>query len=738
LVSIVRNVAVKRVRYKSDNGCVFSAYVLDNNAEKTEEKLNILLTGKVTDSNFRLYEGQQFKVEGRKHGEYINKRTGEVENQLKAKSIVEMQPNGKNFISYIAFNEVFANVGIKCATALYKAFSTDIYNVLERKDLDALTSVQGVSEHKAYTLVQGWHAEKQGRLVEWLDLYGLPVWLGQKLTAFYKNDAVQKIESDPYRLIAFMVSWKKVDKIARNQFNIAVDDPRRLHAAVTESLFTAYTRDGNTALNASSLLSEVEKLIGSRLAPKALSFSYSNGGFIMLHDDLYQSRGASIQEAFIAEEVTKRCSQQIELKTPSIENALTHWQDNNYTLTDEQMQAVRSALSKPLSIITGGAGVGKTSVLEALQFVLEKINGNAIQMALAGRAAKRMQEATGCDAYTIAGVIYKLDSRHIEHATHIIIDECSMVDLYSMIRVLKRLKPAQKVVLVGDAAQLPPVGAGKVFHALVDESEVTVTHLTKVWRQDETTGIPLVSQAFRRGEWCDIPTYQGLGKGVSIHPSSKETILQDIEMIFASLGGNDEDADVKIICPTTRDEGWGTQGINRRLSDQYTINNQSVFTAIGPTIPKPTGFKLGDIVISTSNNWEKGIMNGSLGRIDRMASKDEIQDAVVKNIPAPVISVAFDTGEVLLDEDEIVSLQLGYAITCHKAQGSQFRRVIVPIVAKTMLDRTWIYTALTRGVEQVVFVGDQQLAKKAIESTPIIHKRTVGLSHHLNKLKGCT
>ena len=736
MVSIVKNVVVNRIRYKSNNGCVFSAYVLSNDGEKTDEELNVLLTGKIADSDFRLYEGQRFKVQGREHGEFINKYTGEVENQIKATSIVEMQPKGKNFISYIAFNEVFVNVGIKCATALYKAFSTDIYDVLESKDLDALTSVQGVSEHKAFTLIQGWHAEKQGKLVEWLDVYGLPVWLGRKLTAFYKNDAVQKIESDPYRLIAFMISWKKIDKISRNHFNIAADDPRRLHAAVAETLFTAYTRDGNTALNANSLLNGVEKLIGSKLAPKALSHSYSNGALLRLHNDLYQSRGASLQETFIAEDVTKRCLKKEELKTPLIEDLFTQWQDNNYTLTDEQTQAVRSALSKQLTIITGGAGVGKTSVLEVLHYFLKKTNGSAIQMALAGRAARRMQEATGCEAFTIAGFLHKLNSRQVQSATHIIIDECSMVDLYSMTRVLKRIKASQKVVLVGDAAQLPPVGAGKIFHTLVDEPGVSVKHLTKVWRQDETTGIPLISQAFRQGKWRNIPAYQGLGNGVSLYPSSKETILHDIELIFGELGGNDKNADTKIICPTTRDEGWGTQGINRRLSDLYTGNKEQVFISVGKSIPKPTGFKLGDIVISTANNWKKDIMNGSLGRIERIVSAEEIQEAIDKNMPAPVMSVIFDTGEVLLDEDDIINLQWGYAITCHKAQGSQFRRVIIPVVTKTMLDRTWIYTALTRGVKQVVLVGEQLLIKQAIESSPFIYKRTQGLDFHLNKLKG--
>jgi exodeoxyribonuclease V alpha subunit len=170
------------------------------------------------------------------------------------------------------------------------------------------------------------------------------------------------------------------------------------------------------------------------------------------------------------------------------------------------------------------------------------------------------------------------------------------------------------------------------------------------------------------------------------------------------------------------------------LSEHYTDKSDEIFIGSGQVIPRPTGLRLGDIVIATSNNWQKNIMNGSLGRIRRLAAQGEVDEAIENSQPIPVISVSFDTEDELLDEEDVDTLQWGYAITCHKAQGSQFRRVIVPVVAKTLLDRTWIYTALTRATEQVVFVGDEEIIKHAVNENPLISNRTTGLPHHLKTL----
>lgn len=729
------DIEVKRVRYKSDNGSVFKCIILDSKGLHTCRQVNVLLTGKLAGEGFVLYQGQRFKIKARQHGEYINKYTGEVEAQVKAINIIENQPKGENFISYIAFSNTFKNIGIKTAVAMYKTFGNDIYRILNEKDLKALSLVEELTDDKVYTLVEGWHHDKKGKLIEWLELYNLPVWLSRKLIAVYNNNAIEKLEADPYRLIAFAVTWKKIDKIATQRFNIQPNDPRRLHAAVTDVLFSAYTDEGSTALSKNLLRKSVAKLIGSDLADKALKLAYANGGFVMLSADLYQSRGAYLQESFIAKEIFNRCTTQHETMSPIIQTYLKNWQEQNYILTDEQIQAVHFGLLSPISVITGGAGVGKTSVLEALLHVLNKLGHQATQMALAGRAAKRMQEATGKNAITIAGFLNQLAQNSSCSPTHIIIDECSMVDLYSLVRVFKNLNPSQKIILVGDSGQLKPVGAGKVFHTLAENSCVPVTTLTKVWRQDDSTGIPMFSQGIRNGIWCELNAYKGKSLGISVLEANSNNILEKIEQVFDDLGGIDDQADVKIICPTTKDSNWGTLGINRRLSEKYADGRNAASVSIATPLLMQTGLKVGDIVMSTRNNWEKNIMNGSLGKIIRVATDSEIEDARKAHTLLPVISVAFDNGEVFLNENDIENLQWGYAISCHKAQGSQFRTVIIPVINGRMIDRTWIYTALTRGIDQVVFIGNIELIKQSVEKQSTIDKRIVGFTHHIEKLQ---
>jgi len=733
VVDIVEEVTVSSVRYKSENGCVFRAFVMDHEGNKTDKCINVALTGKLAGENFRLYKGQCFKISAKNYTEYINKKTGEIEDQLQPVNIVEMQPTGKNFISYIAFNDVYPNIGLKTATAIYKAYGTEIYNILDKRNIDDLLQIDGVTDLKAYTLIEGWHEDKKGKVIEWLDMYGLPNWLGIKLVKAYSNNTFHKIDLDPYRLVAFMVSFAKVDSLAMNHFGITSDDPRRLHGAVAEALFDSYMVEGNTAMHSKQLLVAVEKLLGNGLARQALNQVYTNGGFVKVHDDLFQSRGAFMQESYIAKAILDRCSGQQEAIDPNVEKALKQWQKDNYELTDEQHRAVLFSFAQPLSVITGGAGVGKTSVLEAFNYVIRETGGRVLQMALSGRAAKRMHEATGEEAITIAGFLYKLTEKKLMEASHIVIDESSMVDLHLLVRVFKVIRPLQNIVFVGDSAQLPPVGAGKVFHQLSEADFVPVTRLTKVWRQDESTGIPKVSQNFREGFWEGLPSYSGRKAGVSIVSANKRTVGSMVQQVFSELGGNSDKSDVKIICPTTNAASWGALGINRRLSEIYAGKNREVFIGVGNVTPRPTGLHIGDTVMATKNNWEKGIMNGSLGTILRIATEDEVRKALEFVQPVPVILVSFDTGEILLDEDDLSTLQWGYAITCHKAQGSQFRRVIIPIVVNTMLDRTWIYTALTRGVEQVVFVGDTNLIKAAIKSNPIALDRTVALSEHFDR-----
>ncbi|MET0035985.1 MAG: AAA family ATPase [Candidatus Thiodiazotropha lotti] len=721
---------MKRIRYDNDGGSVFMGAILEKNGDRTSSMMNVVINRRIRKSLSQLKVGQCFSVRG-KLERYRNKITGKDEDQIKATQVLEVLPEGSNFIDYVANSDLYPNIGSKTAAKLYRRYGRKIFDLLSSKNYSSLMEVDSVTPLKADILVAGWNEDNRGKVIEWLDMHKLPKRLGRKLHAAYDNNSLNRITSDPYRLIAFSVSWKVVDKIAQTNFGIEIDDPRRLHGAVSEALFVAYERDGCTALTKDRLESDVGELIGRGLSKQALSKVFSDGGFLQLTEGLFQSRGAYLQEQYLADEVMLRCDPQMRIVSPDWELALDQWEKDNYLLTKDQRTAIHSAFTRSISIITGGAGVGKTSVLEAIHYAIEAAGGSAIQMALAGRAAKRMQEATKRNAVTIAGFLFKLETEKIKEASHIIIDESSMVDLYSFVKVFRKLHPTQNIVLVGDSAQLPPVGAGRVFHQLASNGNLPVTQLNKIWRQDKVTGIPVISQGVREGVAVTIPNYRKDGKGVSLIKANTKNVLDKIVSVYGELGGDSENADVRIICPTTIEKGWGALGINKQLAGLYCENREEVFIALGSQELRPTGFHVGSIVMATRNNWQKGIMNGSLGRIVRLASASEIEAGRGEDLPVSVAAVEFDGEQIMLDEEDFRTLEWGYAITCHKAQGSQFKKIIIPVVKDTMIDRTWIYTAITRAVEQVVFVGSQQIIRNAITSAPTVHQRTVGFDYHL-------
>lgn len=732
---VVRDVQVVHIRYQSENGAVFRGDILHEDGTLTGGRVNVALPGKIAGQDFSLFKGQVFKISGVEKS-WLNKQTGELEPQINVKKLIEIRSGGGSFVAYVAGNKAFKGVGASTAMALWRKHGRALFDILKDEDIDALTVVDGVSEAKAQTLIEVWREENRSDVIDWLEIYRLPAWIARKLFASYNNNTIEKLNSDPYRLLAFSQSWQKVDALARENFSIEINDPRRLHAAVSEALFRFYD-DGDTAARAQPLTAMVTELIGEELASVALRNVYVDGGFVRVSDDLYQSRGANLQERFLAKKIAERCGKHCQQNlfasdaaATSIGRILNEYGVSNFPLTDEQRTAVETALISQLSIITGGAGVGKTSVLQALHLAIEGKGGTAVQMALAGRAAKRMQEATGRKAMTIAGFLLSMDSFNLGRISHIIIDEASMLDLPQAVAILKKLTSEHKVVLVGDAAQLPPVGPGKIFSVLAERSEVPVTRLSKIFRQSDSSGIPAVTGAIREGVWPSLVQFSGKSQGVSLLMADSKSVGNRILETYEMLGGPDED--VRIICPTNAEQPWGTAGLNRRLSSRYAGHGVPVMVNRGRHAQKDTGLRIGDLVMATQNNWAKGVMNGSLGRIVCNATECEISMAAKNDAPTPVILVEFDHGPVLIDEEDIKTLVWGYAITCHKAQGSQFRRVIIPVINKTMLDRALIYTAITRGVDQVVLIGDELLMRQAIESKSIVHNRTVALDHILD------
>jgi exodeoxyribonuclease V alpha subunit len=360
------------------------------------------------------------------------------------------------------------------------------------------------------------------------------------------------------------------------------------------------------------------------------------------------------------------------------------------------------AINESVSVLTGGAGVGKTTVLKAILLVLEHLRCQAQAIALAGRAAKRISELTGRRAMTIAACLCAIKSGGLRLGSDslIIVDEASMLDLPTLYRLLRLIPEHVRFLFVGDPYQLPPIGFGLTFHLWAESGRLPTVSLTQVHRQTSESGIPLVANAIREGRVPFLDAYQRKKDGVSFIEMPGDRILDALPAIISNLGLEE----TQIISPLRRGI-VGVENINVYFHRLLETGRPSV--AAGR-------ISEGEPIIWTKNDWRRGFMNGSMGRI---AAADTEADVARGELDGQVVE---------LGPADWQNVDLGHAITVHKAQGSQFDRVVIPVTYNRLLDRTLLYTAVTRGIRQVVLVGDRKAFENAIVAPPSSRQREVG------------
>jgi exodeoxyribonuclease V alpha subunit len=292
--------------------------------------------------------------------------------------------------------------------------------------------------------------------------------------------------------------------------------------------------------------------------------------------------------------------------------------------------------------------------------------------------------------------------------TLVVIDESSMVDLPTLFGLLRRLPQGARVLMIGDEKQLPPVGFGLLFHKFVHDPAVTAS-LTTIHRQASETGIPAAAALIRRREVPVMPVYAGLADGVSFVPASgREAIADATAKLYAGLGGRD--GDILIVTPVNGGP-CGTSGLNRRLHDAHVEPSglQEMRGALGEI------FSAGEPVLHRRNDYKRGLFNGSMGKVLRI-------DRTARSLVA-----LFDGEEHTFESADLIDLSLGYALTCHRSQGSEADRVIVALAASRVLDPAWLYTAVTRAKRQVVLVGEVGTLTETLRRPWASDRRHVGL-----------
>lgn len=713
---------VATVRRQRAGHTVFTGKAVDPDGNVIDARAFFIVTSTRAVLVETVEPGQWWTVEGPRSSRKVNADGFEMtEHSVTAETATLARLSGEHLVTYLSKSPLFAGVGMVKARRLWDALGDRLYDVLDAGDVATLKLY--LTEEVATNAINQWAAAGHGTALKWLQAIGLDVGIGRKVLEFHGAATPERVLEDPYRLLSFCASWKAVDQIARTTFELAADDPRRIKGAVEEACYAAFAA-GHTSVLSGQLETHIAKLLGPRswdLVNASLSAGLSNGAFVIGPYGV-QPTGAAAMEHVVARFISARARLTLPLVNEQelTELLATYEADSAIELNSEQRAAIEATNRHPLAIITGGAGVGKTTVLKAMYRVLDSAGIEVMQMALAGRAARRMQEATGKPASTVASFIRsaaKQKGKSDDKRVVVVIDEASMLDIVSMAAICEHLPSSARLILLGDPSQLMPVGPGLVLHSLAAVVELPHVELKSVKRYGGD--ILAAALAVRAGSWPQLT--DDVEQPISFLPcSTDERYLADLAINLYAL-----DPDHTQILVSKKEGAGGAKLINEESQRRFTASNPAVLTVN----QKRTGLHMGDPVLCTPNLWDHGLQNGSMGVIVRLAdSVEPTSEDVTETEASTVAWVKWDDDVTrpLLDS-QLDDITLGYAITVHKAQGSQWRRIIIPVKGNRMLDRSLLYTAMTRAQAQVILIGDEEAARQAVETEPRSKSRQVAL-----------
>lgn len=739
-------VRITRIRLKNCHGCIAFGHRIDLASGLSDRATALVIS--VPSAVFEpgsISAGDIYEVYGEtrhiqhSHGTYLV-----TETQIEVQSIHLIRPSGSQVVQWIADNVT----GIRDVKAvkLWDAHGERLYDVLDNQDHEAVQSIIP-SEHVRTGLFEQWAQDGDSKTLRFVQERDIPLDLARKVIKFHKKSTIAALTEDPYRLLSFEGSWDRVDGVARAKFGVILNDSRRLAAALEEALYRVADK-GDTCATLKDLVSTVNRLVApyvpsEAVMEEALFQAKTTGQFITreaINGDLVlHAPGAFLMERQCAEFITdllRNPDTQQQLFPTDIDALIdefesdeqTHLGNPDFALSDAQKAAILTSFKNRFSIITGGAGVGKTTVLKALYRVLDTLERPCFQMALAGRATARMTEATHREAITVAGFLRRATYEELGPAPIIVIDEASMLDLVAFHRLVCKLPSGVHLILVGDPYQLPPIGAGLVLHVLCDLPSMPKTELTEVKRQAKGSGIPAAAKAIREGQWSAFST--NAADDVVFIPCSDDLIMPTVINLYEQ----DLD-DTQILAATRSCQFAGVEAINRICHVRYAGHGRHLM-AVSPVTGnvEATAFCEGDLLLYTANNWHRNLQNGSLGKLIEVFDKPHKINQGDEDCPDIRIALGravFEGVEHYILDSDVELIQHAYAMTVHKGQGSQFKRVIVPVRKSRLLDRTFIYTAMTRAEVQVILVGDMEAVKAAVALPPKAFGRQVGLGEML-------
>jgi exodeoxyribonuclease V alpha subunit len=657
--------------------------------------------------------------------------------QFKAEICEQTLPASVAGIESYLGSGMIKGIGPRLAERIVACFKEETFEIIEQSP-QRLLEVPGIGLDRTGKITAAWEEQKHVKeIMVFLHAHGVSTNLAVKIYKTYGDASLATVKNNPYQLERdiYGVGFKTADRIAQ-ALGLALDHPSRIEAGIVFAL-NELINDGHVYAPREMLSERAIELLGvspELIAPALERLAQDE----RIHPDLvpFQDKAGATATKGIAEPqagygasviyltplyfgekgVAERLKALVGAARPAGSGTQLTFPDAS--LSTEQQAAVHMALSSLVSILTGGPGTGKTTCLKALINALE---AQGLTYALAsptGRAAKRLSEATGHPASTIHRLLefspvegFKRSDEHPLDMDFLVVDEASMLDLLLTNNLLKALRPGTHVLFVGDTDQLPSVGAGDVLRNMISSGIVPVTRLMTIFRQ--AAGSQIITNAHRINQG-NLPVFAKDNQDFFLFPAEDAAAAADwvIELVSERIPqkfGFDAMRDIQVLTPVYRGQA-GVSALNERLQEK-----------LNPPGPRKSErrlygiiFRVGDKVMQTHNNYDKDVYNGDIGFIQGL---DQIEHS---------LDVDFDGRTVTYDWSEVDELALAYVISVHKAQGSEFPAVVIPIVTQhyMMLQRNLLYTAITRARSLCVLTGSRNAISMAVHNHKVARRFT--------------
>lgn len=730
---MILNGAIEEIIFRNeDNG--YTVAVIASERDGYEEYITV--TGKMPEVKV----GQNLRLEGK----YVTTKYGE---QFNFENVEVTYPSTLSGIRKYLCSGLIKGVGPITAGLIVDTFGHDTLDIIEFAP-NKLAKIKGISKNKANQISIAFNEiKKMQNSVMFLQQYNISTNMAIKIYNIYMDKTIETVKNNPYRLVEDIdgIGFLTADKIAKSM-GIASNSVFRIRAGLLHIMGESSEKNGNTFLYKKLLLEYTGTLLGLNLNEniekfsevldnlgydKLLSiFKNSEGQEIVMLTKMYFTESAVAQKLALLSITAKEMEKDISNEIKSFEKL------NSIKFDSQQVDAIENSIKSGVSVITGGPGTGKTTIIKCILNILEMQGNKVMLLAPTGRASKRLSESTGREAKTIhrgLEINFKGENRTFVYnesnplnVNAVIVDEVSMVDIILMSSLLKALPRDCKLILVGDKDQLPSVGAGNVLGDILASGIIKVSYLTKIFRQSEKSLIVSNAHLINEGQMPVIDNssndfyFENKEDGEEI----KQTV---VDMVTKRLPGfaKIEPSKIQVLAPLKA----GVSGVeNLNIELQNKINPAAHFKQ--ELIVGKTTFREGDKVMQTANNYEliwkknnglfiedgSGVFNGDIGYIHKI------------NVGSGETEVWFEDGrECIYPRTELGELSLAYAITIHKSQGSEFDVVVIPVISgpSMILTRNLIYTAVTRAKKIVVLVGNKKNLRRMVSNSYTVQRFTM-------------